>query len=57
MVEEKLCPGCRKIKILNLTVNRLLIVEFVKIIVYLGAHYSECQGLMGWYFSIFCTLI
>ena len=34
-------------KIRNLTLNQLLIVEFVKKMVYLGAHYSEDQGLMG----------
>ena len=31
----------------NLTLNRLLIVEFVMKRVYLGAHYGERQGLMG----------
>ena len=36
-----LVPRVQKIKIRNLTLNRLLIVEFVKIIIYLGAHYSE----------------
>ena len=36
-----------KNKICNLTLNRLLIVEFVKKMGYLGAHYSERQGLMG----------
>ena len=42
-----LVPRVQKIKILNLTLNRLLIVKFVKKMVYLGAHYSERQGLMG----------
>ena len=48
-----LVPGVQKIKILNLTVNRLLIVEIVKKLVYLllslvpDAHCSERQGLMG----------
>ena len=42
-----LVPREQKIKIRNLTLNRLLIVEFVKKMVYLGAHYSERQGLMG----------
>ena len=36
-----------KNKICNLTLNRLLIVEFVKKMVYLGVHHSEHQGLMG----------
>ena len=40
-------PGVRKIKIRNLIFNRILIVEFVKKMVYLDAHYSERQGLMG----------
>ena len=34
----------QKIKILNITLNRILILEFVKKMVYLGAHYSERQG-------------
>ena len=38
--------GAKK-KIHNLTLDRLLIVEFAKKMVYLGAHYSERQGLMG----------
>ena len=42
-----LVPRVQKIKICNLTVKWLLIVEFVKKIVYLDAHYSERQGLMG----------
>ena len=37
----------QKIKIRNLSINQLLIVEFVKKMGYLGAHYSERQGLMG----------
>ena len=37
----------QKIKISNLTLNGFQIVEFVKKMVYLGAHYSERQGLMG----------
>ena len=37
----------QKIKIRNLTLNRQLVVEFVKKMVYLGAHYSERQGRMG----------
>ena len=37
----------QEIKIRKLTLNRLLNVEFVKKMVYLGAHYSERQGLMG----------
>ena len=40
-----LVPRVQKIKIRNLTLHRLLIVEYVMKIVYLGAHYS--QGLMG----------
>ena len=46
-VPSPLVPRVQKIKIRNLTLNRLLIVEFVKEMVYLGAHYSERQGLMG----------
>ena len=43
-----LVPGVQKIKIRNLTLNRLLVVEFVKKMgYYLDAHYSERQGLMG----------
>ena len=42
-----LVPKMQKIKIRNLTLSRLLIVEFVKKMVYLGAHYSERQGLIG----------
>ena len=42
-----LVPGVRRIKIRNLSLNRLLIFEFVKKMVHLGAHYSERQGLMG----------
>ena len=42
-----LVPRVQKIKIRNFTLNRLLVVEFVKKVVYLGAHYSERQGLMG----------
>ena len=42
-----LVPRVQKIKIRELTLNGLLIVEFVKKMVYLGAHYSERQGLMG----------
>ena len=40
-------PRVQKIKIRNLTINPLPIVEFIKKMVYLGAHYSEHQGLMG----------
>ena len=46
-IVNPLVPRVQKIKISNLTLNRLLIVEFVKKTVYLGAHYSERQGLMG----------
>ena len=42
-----LVPRVQKIKIRNSTLNRLLIVEFVKKMSYFGAHYSERQGLMG----------
>ena len=43
-----LVPRVQKIKIRHFTLNRLLIVEFVKKkIVYLGAHYGERQGLNG----------
>ena len=42
-----LVPRVQKMKIRNLALNRLLIVEFVRKMVYLGAHYSERQGLMG----------
>ena len=42
-----LVPRVQKIKIRKLTLNRLLVVEFVKKMVYLGAHYNERQGLMG----------
>ena len=37
----------QKIKIRNLSLNQLLIVEFVKKMVYFDAHCSERQGLMG----------
>ena len=40
-------PRVQKIKIRNLTLNRLLFIEFVKKMVYLGAHYSERQGTNG----------
>ena len=40
-------PWMPKIKIRNLSLNRLLIVEFGKKMVYLGTYYSEHQGLMG----------
>ena len=30
----------------NLTLYRLLVIEFVKKMVYLGTHYGERQGLM-----------
>ena len=46
----------QKIKIRYLTLNRLLIVEIAKKIVYLGAHYSERQGLMGWLTSTWLDL-
>ena len=36
-----LVPRVQKIKICNLTLNQLLIIEFVKKMVHLGAHYSE----------------
>ena len=36
-----LVPKVQKIKIQNLTLNRLLIIEFVKKMVYLDAHNSE----------------
>ena len=42
-----LAPRVQKMKIRNFTLNRLLIVEFLKKMGYLGAHYSERQGLMG----------
>ena len=42
-----LVPRVQKIKIRKLTLNRLLVVKFVKKMVYLGAHYSGRQGLMG----------
>ena len=42
-----LVTSVQKIKMRNLTLNRLQIVEFVKKMVYLGAHYTERQGLMG----------
>ena len=42
-----LVPRVQKIKIHELALNGLLIVEFVKKMVYLGAHYSERQGQMG----------
>ena len=42
-----LVPRVQKIKIRNSALKRLLIVEFVKKMVYLDAHYSEHQGLMG----------
>ena len=44
MIVNPLVPRVQNIKIHNLTLNRLLIVEFLKKI---GAHYSERQGLMG----------
>ena len=37
-----LVPRVQKIKIRKLALNQLLIVEFVKKMVYLAAHYSEC---------------
>ena len=40
---KPLVPRVQQIKIGNLTLNRLPIVEFVKKMVYLGAHYSERQ--------------
>ena len=44
-----LLPRVLKIKIRNLTLNRLLNVEFVKkMFLHPGAHYSERQGLMGY---------
>ena len=39
-----LVPTVQKTKICNLTLNRLPLNEFVKKLVYLGAHYSERQG-------------
>ena len=42
-----LVPGVQKIKIRNLSLNRLLIVEIVRKMAYLGAHYSEHQVPMG----------
>ena len=42
-----LVPRVQKIKICKFTLNQLLVVEFVKKMVHLGAHYSERQGLMG----------
>ena len=42
-----LVPRVQKIKIRKLALNRLLIVEFVKKMVYHGGHYSERQGLIG----------
>ena len=42
-----LVPRVQKVKIRNLTLNQLLVVEFAKKMVYLGAHYSERQGVMG----------
>ena len=42
-----LVPRVQKIKIRDLTLRRLLVVDVVKKMVYLGAHYSERQGLMG----------
>ena len=42
-----LVPRVQKIEIRNLTLNRLLIIEFLKKMLDLGAHYSERQGLMG----------
>ena len=47
IVLNPLVPRVQKIKICNLTLNRILIVEFVKKMVYLGAQYSEREGLMG----------
>ena len=42
-----LVPRVQETKIRNLTLNRILFIEFVKKMVYLGAHYSERQGFMG----------
>ena len=42
-----LVPRVQKIKIRNLSLNQLLIVEFVKKMDHFGAHYCERQGLMG----------
>ena len=42
-----LATRVQKIKIHNLTLNRLLIFKFVKKMAYLSARYSERRGLMG----------
>ena len=42
-----LVPWVQKLKISKFAVNWLLIVEFVKEIVRVDAHYTERQGLMG----------
>ena len=46
-VINPLVPRVQNMKIRNLTLNRHLFVEFIKKMVYLDAHYSERQGLMG----------
>ena len=53
IVINPMVPVAQKIKISNLTLNRLLIIEFVKKMVYLGAHDSERQGLMGYKLQFF----
>ena len=40
-----MCQGAKQIKFRNSTSNRILIVEFVKKMVYLGAHYSEYREI------------
>ena len=40
LVLNPLVPRVQKIKIRDLTLNRLLIIEFVKKTIYHGAHYS-----------------
>ena len=47
IIFNPLVAGMQKIKIRNLILSRLLIVEFVKKTIHLGAHYSERQGIMG----------
>ena len=47
IIDFKKVSRVQKIKIPNLSLKQLLIVKLVKKKVYLEAHYSERQGLMG----------
>ena len=47
LLASPLVPGVQKIKIRNLSLNPLRIVEFVKKMVYFDTRYTEHQGPMG----------